>query len=119
MGCPIPLLKNKKRDLSIRASNYVPESSSIKIFPPSHAAKLEGDTVEFYLTAPNYWEGYRKREINGPFLQFQMRRTDSNQYIVEYFNTNQHAIAIPLNELQDVISVLDVSIKLGVKYKNP
>lgn len=91
--------------------------------------RIEGYNVYFIEECPNYWEGYIINRIPNTFVQhsspivkktFQMRRDNLTQkYIVEYFNTNQHAIAIPLNELQDVISVLDVSIKLGVKYKNP
>jgi hypothetical protein len=90
----------------------------VKLFPPSHTAKLIGDYVQFYLTAPNYWEGYWKTEFTQPETpKFQMRRDDfSYKYIVEYFNTNQRAIAQLLNSPQDAISVLDVSIKLGVKY---
>lgn len=89
----------------------------IKLFPPSHAAKIIGDYVQFYLTSPNYWEGFWKTDFVQPETpKFQMRRTNSNQYIVEYFNTNQRAITQPLNKPEDAISVIDVSIKLGVKY---
>lgn len=88
----------------------------IKLFPPSHAAKIIGDYVEFYLVESKYWEGYRKREIRDSLLQFQMRRTDSNQYIVEYFNTNERVINVLFNSPEDAISVLDVSIKLGIKF---
>ncbi len=92
----------------------------VKLFPPSHTAKLIGDYVQFYLTAPNYWEGYWKTEFVQPETpKFQMRRTDSNQYIVEYFNTNRRAINVLLNNPEDVISVLDISIKFGIKFEGP
>ena len=116
---PIRLLKNKKRDLSIRKL-FMLQKVGIKLFPPSHAAKLIGDYVQFYLVESKYWEGYWKTEFAQPETpKFQMRRTNSNQYIVEYFNTNQRAIAILLNRPEDAISVIDVSIKLGVKFTGP
>lgn len=96
----------------------------IKLFPPSYTAKLEGDFVEFYLVSPNYWEGYLKvgfvtKGYNDtkPLARFQMRRESfGSRYFVEYYNTNQRAITQPLNKPEDAISVIDVSIKLGVKY---
>ena len=91
------------------------------------AATLEGDFVIFYLVEPGFWEGYLKvgfvtKGYNDtkPFARFQMRRDNfSYKYIVEYFNINQRAIAIPLDSPQDAISVIDVSIKLGVKFTGP
>lgn len=66
---PIRLLRNKKRDLNISAIIML-QKVGIKLFPPSHAAKLIGDFVEFYLVESKYWEGYRKRKIGEPLLQF-------------------------------------------------
>ena len=92
----------------------------IKLFPPSHAAKIIGDYVQFYLTFPNYWEGFWKTEFVQPETpKFQMRRTDSNQYIVEYFNTNQRVINNLFSNPQDIISVLDIYIKFGIKFTSP
>ena len=115
---PIRLLKNKKRDLSIRKL-FMLQKVGIKLFPPSHAAKLIGDYVQFYLVESKYWEGYWKTEFAQPETpKFQMRRTDSNQYIVEYFNTNQRVINVLFNNPQDIISVLDISIKFGIKFND-
>lgn len=92
----------------------------IKLFPPSHAAKIIRDFVEFYLTSPNYWEGFWKTEFVQPETpKFQMRRTDSNQYIVEYFDTNQRVINNLFSNPQDIISVLDIYIKFGIKFTGP
>ncbi len=96
---------------------------------PFYKQRIERDNVYFIQEEPCKWEGFIKgfsRNFIGELkksnrLTFSVNGVHSfagTQYICKFFNSNQLAILHPLDSIEDVAAVIDVSIKLGIKYNN-
>ena len=78
--------------------------------------RIDGEKIWFIQDEPNYWIGYINRSNISYEKIFEAKKDHlTYKYVVKFFNSNQLALP-PIDSIEDVITIIDQRIKMGIKY---
>lgn len=88
--------------------------------------RIDGEKIWFIQDEPNYWIGYitekkplsleSKYYLYSEEKFFEAKKDHlTYKYVVKFFNSNQLALP-PIDSIEDVITIIDQRIKMGIKY---